>query len=112
MNFYNEWDPYAAQWLQNLMQSGLIPQGEVDTRDIRTLDAATLAGYAQHHFFAGIGGWPYALQLVGWPTTRPVWTASCPCQPFSNAGQRRGTTVAAAFLRAYLDLDREETSHA
>ena len=43
-------------------------------------------GYAQCHFFAGIGGWSIALRLAGWPDDRPVWTGSCPCQPFSAAG--------------------------
>jgi DNA (cytosine-5)-methyltransferase 1 len=37
------------------------------------------------HFFAGIAGWDYALNLAGW--TGPVWTGSCPCQPFSAAGK-------------------------
>jgi DNA (cytosine-5)-methyltransferase 1 len=48
--------------------------------------ADDLAGYDQCHFFAGIGGWSLALRLAGWPDDRPVWTGSCPCQPFSEAG--------------------------
>ena len=51
-----------------------------------------LLGYMLCHFFAGIGGWSYALRLAGWPDNRPVWTGSCPCQPFSAAG--KGTGVA------------------
>ena len=34
--------------------------------------------------------WPYALRLAGWPDDRNVWTGSCPCQPLSSAGQRKG----------------------
>src|SRR5690606_7095990 len=49
-----------------------------------------LVGYTQYHFFAGIGGWPYALRLAGWPDDWPVWTGSCPCQPYSQAGSRKG----------------------
>ena len=34
MNFYNEIDPYAAQWLRNLIAAGHIPAGVVDERSI------------------------------------------------------------------------------
>jgi DNA (cytosine-5)-methyltransferase 1 len=89
--YYNEHDPFAAQWLRNLIAAGRLPAGHVDQRDIQEVTAHDLRGYAQVHFFAGIGGWPLALALAGWPATRPVWTGSCPCQPFSAAGQQRGT---------------------
>jgi DNA (cytosine-5)-methyltransferase 1 len=87
-DYYNEIDPFAAQWLRNLIAAGHLPSGEVDERDIRDVKAADLAGFRQCHFFAGIGGWARALQLAGWPSDRPVWTGSCPCQPFSAAGDR------------------------
>lgn len=88
--YYNEIDPYAAQWLRNLIARGLIAPGEVDERSIRDVAPSDLAGFTQCHFFAGVGGWSYALRLAGWPDETPVWTGSCPCQPLSVAGQRKG----------------------
>ena len=87
--YYNEFDPFAAKWLRLLMADGLIPKGDIDTRSIADVKASDLEGYDQCHFFAGIGGWPYALQLTGWGDV-PVWTGSCPCQPFSQAGKGGG----------------------
>ncbi len=86
-NYYNEFDPKAADWIRELIRSKLVPDGEVDTRSISDVKATDLTGFIQCHFFAGICGWPYALQLAAWPSTRPVWTGSCPCQPFSVAGK-------------------------
>jgi DNA (cytosine-5)-methyltransferase 1 len=88
--YYNEIDPYAAQWLRNLIENNLIPKGEVDERSIIDVRPSELAGFSQCHFFAGIGVWPYALRQAGWPDNRPVWTGSCPCGPFSQAGKKLG----------------------
>jgi DNA (cytosine-5)-methyltransferase 1 len=88
--YYNEIEPYAAQWLRNLIKEGLIADGEVDTRSIVDVQPVDLRGFTQCHFFAGIGGWSHALRLAGWPDDRPVWTGSCPCQPFSSAGKGAG----------------------
>lgn len=88
--YYNEFDPHAAAWLRNLIDMKLIAPGEVDDRDIRDIHPDDLRGFAQCHFFAGIGVWSYALRHAGWPDSRPVWTGSCPCQGFSAAGQQRG----------------------
>lgn len=89
--YYNENDPYAAAWLRNLISKGLIAYGDVDDRDIRDVRPDDLRDYQQCHFFAGIGAWSYALRLAGWPDDQPVWTGSCPCQPFSTAGKQEGT---------------------
>lgn len=90
MNYYNEWDQKIAAWLRGLIAAGLIPDGRVDTRSIADVTAGDLAGFRQCHFFTGIGGWSLALRLAGWPADRPVWTGSCPCQPFSAAGKGKG----------------------
>jgi DNA (cytosine-5)-methyltransferase 1 len=89
--YYNEIDPYAAQWLRNLIAAGLIAPGDVDTRSIEEVQADDIRGYTQCHFFAGIGGWSLALRLAGWPDSRPLWTGSCPCQPFSAAGSGKAS---------------------
>jgi len=88
--YYNEFDPYAAQWLRNLIAAGHLPPGDVDERDIREVDPSELRGYTQWHFFAGIGGWPLALMLAGWQGKLSVLTGSPPCQPFSTAGDMKG----------------------
>ncbi len=88
--YYNENDPYAAAWLRNLISAGLIAPGDVDDRSIIDVRPDDLIGYTQCHFFAGLGGWSFALRIAGWPDDRPVWTGSCPCQPFSVAGSKKG----------------------
>ena len=90
MVYYNEHDPKLAPWLYELMAAGEIALGIVDTRSIEDVTANDLRHFSQHHFFAGIGGWSAALRLAGWPDDRPVWTGSCPCQPFSAAGKGGG----------------------
>ncbi len=88
--YYNEHDRNAAAWLRELIKAGLIAPGDVDERSIEDVTPNDIAGYTQCHFFAGIGVWSYALRQAGWPDDRPVWTGSCPCQPFSAAGKGGG----------------------
>lgn len=85
MAYYNEHDPFAAQWLRNLY-----PGAVVDERSIRDVPAGELVRHDRVHLFGGIGGWELALELAGWPRDRPVWTGSCPCQPYSAAGKGKG----------------------
>jgi DNA (cytosine-5)-methyltransferase 1 len=91
MNYYNEHDNGAADWLESLIERQLIPSGTVDRRSIEDVLPDDLQGYNQCHFFAGIGGWSRALEIAGHATTPGIWTGSCPCQPFSSAGKRAGT---------------------
>ncbi|WP_082172948.1 DNA cytosine methyltransferase [Methylobacterium platani] len=104
--YYNEIDPYAAQWLRNLISARLITDGEVDTRSIVDVRPADLRGFHRCHFFAGIGAWDYALDLAGW-SHRQVWTGSCPCQPFSLAGKRGGFADERHLWPVWFDLIRQ-----
>lgn len=88
--YYNENDPAAAHVLRALIAEGLIAPGDVDARSIKDVPADDLRGYTQCHFFAGMGGWSVAARIAGWPDDRPLWSASCPCQPFSAAGKGAG----------------------
>ena len=105
--YYNEIDPFAASWLRELIKGGHIAPGEVDTRSIEDVIPTDLAGFSQCHFFAGIGVWSYALRRAGWPDSRPVWTGSCPCQPFSAAGKRTGTADERHLWPAFHHLIRQ-----
>jgi DNA (cytosine-5)-methyltransferase 1 len=105
--YYNEIDPYAAQWLRNLITAGELPAGDVDERSIEDVRPEDVRGYAQCHWFAGIGGWGVALRLARWDDAEPVWTGSCPCQPYSVAGDEQGATDARNLWPEWFRLIRE-----
>ena len=78
--YYNDNDPYTAAWLRNLIRAGLLPEGDVDERDVREVSPSDLREYRQCHFFAGFGGWAAILEQVDWPENREIWTGACPCR--------------------------------
>lgn len=106
MDYYNDIEPYAAEWIRNLSTANHVPFGAVDTRSILDVTADSLAQYRRAHFFAGIGGWALALKMAGWPEGVPVWTGSCPCQPFSIAGKKKGEQDERHLWPAFRDLIR------
>lgn len=106
-SYYNEWDASAAAWLRELINNKLIPYGYVDERSITEVTPSDLEGFTQCHFFAGIGGWPLALQLAGIPASTQLWTGSPPCQPFSVAGKSLGFDDERHLAPAFLRLIRE-----
>lgn len=87
-SFYNDFDPSACRWLDNLQRNHKIPEGVVSSMSIT--DITEVGDYQYAHFFAGIGGWPLAFQLAQLQTDLKVWSGSCPCQPFSTAGKQKG----------------------
>ena len=103
-HYYNEWDKYAAKWIENLIAAKLIPDGDVDTRSIKDVQAADLKGYTQCHFFTGIAGWPLALKIAGWPVEKECWTGSAPCQPFSVAGKQKAQSDERHLWPAWFNL--------
>lgn len=105
--YYNEIDPFAAQWLRNLIAAGHIAPGVVDERSIEDVRPIDLEGFTQCHFFAGIGVWSYALRGAGVADDRPVWTGSCPCQPFSAAGTGSGFADERHLWPAFFHLIEE-----
>jgi DNA (cytosine-5)-methyltransferase 1 len=105
--YYNECDPYAAQWIRNLINAGHVAPGVVDERSIEDVCPIDVADFVQCHWFAGIAVWSYALRLAGWPDDRPVWTGSCPCQPFSAAGKGHGFADERHLWPAWFHLIRE-----
>jgi len=105
--YYNEHDPFAAEWLRELIKAGHIAPGVVDERSIEDVVPNELIGFTQCHFFAGIGGWSLALRLAGWSDDKAAWTGSCPCQPFSAAGKGAGFADERHLWPAFFHLIKE-----
>ena len=105
--YYNEIDPHAAAWIRELIKRGLVMDGEVDTRSIADVEPSDLRPFVRCHFFAGIGLWDLSLRIAGWPEDRPVWTGSCPCQPFSVAGKGKGVEDERHLWPVFAKLIRE-----
>jgi DNA (cytosine-5)-methyltransferase 1 len=105
--YYNEFNPEAAAWLRELIKIKLIADGEVDERSITEVQADDVRGFVQCHFFAGIGGWSYALRLAGIHDDYPLWTASLPCQPFSVAGKQLGKDDERHLLPHFTELVKQ-----
>lgn len=82
---YTDINPVNMDWIRYLVKEQLLPDGDCVRCDMKDFDYDLLDYYPQCHFFAGIGGWPYALAIANVPTDWKVWTGSCPCQPFSNS---------------------------
>lgn len=107
MNYYNEFEPFAAQWLRNLEAAGHVAAGTVDERSILEVTPNDVSNATQAHFFAGIGIWSHALRCAGWPDDAAVWTGSCPCQPFSVAGKGDGFLDVRHLWPVWFGLIRE-----
>jgi DNA (cytosine-5)-methyltransferase 1 len=105
--YYNEIDTKCCDWLQSLMDQGLIMAGKIDNRSIHDVTPDDLLGFTRVGFFAGIAGWELALQLAGWPEDRPVWHGSCPCQPFSTAGKQLGDKDERHLWPVFFNLIKE-----
>lgn len=91
MTYFNDFDTDVIKWLNKLSEVNYIQADKIDDRSIKEVKGSDIGQYDRCHFFAGIGGWELALELAGWPEDKPVWTGSCPCQPFSTAGKGKGT---------------------
>lgn len=102
MIYFNEHDPFCVEWLKNLY-----PDAIVDGRGIEEVRPEEVRNHRQCHWFGGIGGWSYALELCGLSETDGIWTGSAPCQPFSIAGKQKGVEDSRDLWPEFYRLVRE-----
>lgn len=105
--YYNDFDPYVCSWSENLIKAGLVAPGVVDCKSIKEVKVDVIRQYRQVHMFSGICGWSLALRLAGVPDDYPLWTGSCPCQPFSVAGKGKGFADERHLWPVWFDLIRQ-----
>ena len=86
---YHDFDPFKCAVVREAIKAGAITDGEVICGDIKELKASDLVGFQRVHFFCGGGFWDLALNRAGWGDEE-VWTGSCPCPSFSEAGKGEG----------------------
>jgi hypothetical protein len=113
--YYNDIDPFACEWLRNLIKADLIMDGEVDERSIADVQADDLRGFTRWHFFAGIAGWERALQLAGWPEDRPIATVPVyPVSPFqlpeNNSGKKTNDTSGRSLKDSLMNADFQRSA--
>ena len=93
--YYNEIDPYAAQWLRNLISPATLRQAMSMKETSAMFIPTTFDATANVISSPGSASEPRpaARRLAD---DRPVWTGSCPCPPFSAAGKDNSVLLAAA----------------
>jgi DNA (cytosine-5)-methyltransferase 1 len=90
MIYYNDSNEYCCEVLRARIKSGQLPDGVVDNRNVQDVQADELRQYRHIHLFAGIGGFPLALQLADFGTDRTIITSGFPCTDISAAGKGAG----------------------
>ena len=88
--YYNDNEEYCCRVLRARIADGRLPEGTVDNRSISDVPAREIKKYRQVHLFAGIGGFPLALQMANFGRSRSILSAGFPCQDISTAGRGAG----------------------
>lgn len=84
--YYNDFDPFCQRVLRKNVDSGALPKGTIDGRDIRSVNPEQLRQYQAWHLYAGIGGFPLGIGQI--LQEQRILTAGWPCQPHSTQGKR------------------------